>query len=91
VVFIKRCGRASGSFRERTRGFIVERILRDYEQKTSSIIQDHQEQAVAYVKKYGEAVESGAIRCEEISGAKKTLETLSVDYPLYINSATQID
>ncbi|VAV83963.1 hypothetical protein MNBD_DELTA01-1643, partial [hydrothermal vent metagenome] len=78
-------------FRERTRGFIVEQVLRDYETRTSSKIDGFQEQADSYVKKYGEAVESGAIRCEEISGAKKTLETLSVDYPLYINSATQID
>jgi len=80
-----------GEFRERTRGFIVDRILRDYERKGSSIAEDLQEQSALYVKKYGEAVESGAILCKEIPGAIKTLEALAVNYSLYINSTTQID
>ncbi len=80
-----------GEHRERTRGFIVDKILRTYEDKTFVSLPDFEEKANVYVKKYGEAVEQGAMQCDYIDGARKAIEVLSVDYPLYINSTTQFD
>ncbi|GAF95920.1 unnamed protein product, partial [marine sediment metagenome] len=45
----------------------------------------------SYADKYNTIVEKGALECNEIRGARKSLEELSKYYSLYINSTTPLD
>lgn len=77
--------------REKSRYFIIKQILVELQQKEYLKINKLEKEVFSYADKYNTIVEKGAIECNEIKGARKSLEELSKCYSLYINSTTPLD
>jgi len=77
--------------REKSRYFIIKQILVELQQKGYFKINELKKEVLSYANRYNAIVEKGAIECDEIEGARKSLEELSKDHSLYINSTTPLD
>jgi len=77
--------------REKSRYFIIKQILVELQQKEYLKINGLEKEVSSYADKYNTIVEKGAIECDEIRGARKSLEELSKCYALYINSTTPLN
>ena len=77
-------------FREETRLAIIKRILLRYREEFSFQFEDMDIEVASYAKRYNDIVEEGAAACPEIPGARRSLELLSGQYPLYVNSVTPV-
>ncbi len=77
--------------REASRFQIIRLILTRYYNDSGRSIEDVKKETLFLAEKYNQIVEQGAINCSEIPGARTTIEKLSKQYPLYINSTTPIE
>lgn len=77
--------------REKSRYFIIKRILVKCQQKKYFEIGNLEGEVCFYADRYNSIVEIRAIECDEIEGARESLEELSKHYSLYINSSTPLE
>ena len=77
--------------REKSRYFIIKQILVELRQGEHLKINELEKEVFSYADRYNTIVEKGVIECDEIEGARKSLEELSKCYALYINSTTPLD
>lgn len=79
------------TYREKSRYFIIRQILVELYKRKFLKISKLENGVSSYAGRYNAIVEKRSIVCNEIKGARKSLEELSKSYNLYINSTTPLN